>query len=88
MFNVGDSVRITDAGALYDTYGRWIEKYLPEKFRRKWTRGYHPRRFEGRTAIVLAKGIHERPENGMLYAIQHENRIFIIGERGIKKLSC
>lgn len=80
-FKVNDKVTVVSSGSQYSTYDKWVKIYASQ-WMDQWmdcdkcidtTKGY----------TVVAKGKHEEC-NKMLYLIQCDDKVYIIGEQGIK----
>lgn len=80
-FKVNDKVTVVDSGRQYSTYDKWVKIYASQ-WMDQWmdcdkcidtTEEY----------TVVAKGKH-KDCNKMLYLIQCDDKVYIIGEQGIK----
>lgn len=82
---VGDTVEVIDAGYGYTTYQTWLKYAKLECYEKKFINC--GRVEEKRNYKVVGKEKHEIGEN-ILYLIQNPTtlQVFIIGEKGIKKV--
>lgn len=85
---VGDLVDITDSGCLYTTYADWAVKYLDKESCATYAYG-HSDIDVNKTYKVIKIAKHGFMPDYNLYAInstdRFDNKVYIIGERGVEK---
>ncbi len=81
--NVGDTVEVVNAGSCYITYPRWFDDFAP-KYSSRYSYGNSVK--NGFIGKVVAKHKHH-DYNTTVYAVQKGDcEVYLMGERGIKKI--
>lgn len=80
-FKVNDKVTVVDSGKTYSTYRDWMEEH-GKRWVSQWNEYGSPS--ESKEYIVVAKANHSKYGGRTLYLIQCDDKVYIIGERGIK----
>lgn len=87
--NVGDRVKVIDAGRAYSSYAEWVTKNSPEFAVYYVYTLYYADIYKNlgtSTFTVVAKAPHTDFADRMLYLVQDEfARCFLFGEEGLKK---
>lgn len=82
---VGDMVKVVDIGQSYTTYTDWCYKNLPFNFVKQYVYSATP--YTGTVGKVVCIAPHLHAKNCKIVAIQdNKNRIYLIGESGLKKV--
>lgn len=88
--SVGDIVRVTNPGSEYMTYYDWFDKYAKGlKERYACLEREEGENIEKTNYYVLAKGIHEWSDYGMLYAIskdKNSGKVILINGDGLQRV--
>lgn len=91
MFNVGDNVKVVNAGALYSTYGDWVSTNA-EMYLEKYLQSQRPDQLKGKKDYpygAIGSVLVTEPHGGcskQLYLIGMENDdIFLFSGTGLKK---
>lgn len=81
MFDIDDKIIVVNNGQIYSSYNDWFtENSIPTTISKKFTRN---RIDVGNLGTIVATGPHAN-SGDTLYAIENENnKVFIIGEKGI-----
>lgn len=81
--NIGDKVRVVDSGQNFSSYPDWIRKYARKYEEKYHGYGYSPDK-DSTVYTIVAKGPHKWSEYGMLYLIESDTNVFLMGESGLK----
>ena len=89
-FKVGDKVKIINAGKIYSTYLKWVERNVKsKKLQNLFDVGnYYLGEHKNEIFTIKAKKNHGVFKTEMLYYIQNDEtkKCYIIGEGGIKRV--
>lgn len=90
-FQIGDRVKVIDAGCAYSSYTGWVTKNAPEfavhyMYCATYVDPSIRERITASTFTVVAKAPHSDSTNKTLYLVQDKyNCCFLFGEEGLKK---
>lgn len=85
VIKVGDMVEVVNNGQTYSTYTDWCYKNLPFNLVKQYDYSVTP--YTGTVGKVVCIAPHLLDNNSKIVAIQdNRNRIYLIGEPGLKKV--